>query len=114
VASGIAAILNAAEAVSPAISARKNYPLFSAAGAALREAGLEVTMHPRVNNDDLEVLVTLTISNRCSPGAGTVVLSEDGSLDWEWPFPPAASPEDIAARAAAAIRGLLADPRLAA
>lgn len=113
VASGIAVILDAAVPAA-AISAQRNYPLFSAAGVALREAGLKVTMHPRVNNDDLEVHVTLKISNRRSPGAGKVDLNEDGSLAWEWRFPPAASPEDIAARAVATIYSLFPAPQLAA
>lgn len=114
VASGIAAILLAARAVSPAISTRENCPLFSAAGMALRKAGLKVTMEPRVDTGNLDVVVGLTISNRRSPDAGTVVLNEDGSLGWEWPFPAGISPEDIAARAAAAVHSLLPAPPLAA
>lgn len=114
VASGIAAILNAAKEVPPAVSGLRNYPLATAAGLALRRAGLKVTLDPHIESASLDVVIAVTVSNRRSPDAGTVNLNEDGSLVWDWPFPPGTSQEDIAARAAATIHSLLPAPQLAA
>lgn len=115
VAAGVASILHAPGAVSPgAITAQAYNPLYTAAGTALRDAGLRVRLSPQVHADDLEVIVSLDIDNAAMPDRGKVTLHEDGSMEWTWRYPPGASQDDIAGRAAAFIHGLLPAEPLAA
>jgi hypothetical protein len=114
VTAGIAGILHAPGNVPPGSIAWESFPLYTVAGQVLREAGLDVRMRLRLNRDDLEVIVSLLVSNPGVPDAGKVTLHDDGSLEWQWRFPPGSAPQDIAGRAAAAVLGLIPAPQLVA
>jgi hypothetical protein len=79
--------------------------LISAAGLALRAAGLTVRLDIHADQANLEACTQITITRPDVPGRGEVRIGDDGTFTWECQHSP--SPGETAKRVAGIMAGIL-------